>query len=136
MKTIIAGCRWIADYKVIEQAVRQSGFEITEVVSGGQFTYDEETRIYRGADFYGECWAKRNQIDCKIMPALWDEQGKKAGPLRNLRMAQYADALIAVWDGRSRGTKNMIQTAQKLQLHFFVYSLTFHTAPPSTYTIP
>ena len=34
-----------------------------------------------------------------------------AGPLRNEKMARVADALIAFWDGKSRGTKNMIDLA-------------------------
>jgi hypothetical protein len=35
-------------------------------------------------------------------------------------MAKYADALIAVWDGKSRGTKNMIDEAKKLGLKVYV----------------
>ena len=36
-------------------------------------------------------------------------------------MAEYAEALIAVWDGRSRGTLNMIRLAGKCGLRVFVY---------------
>ncbi len=43
------------------------------------------------------------------------------GPVRNQKMAEYADALIAVWDGESRGTKNMISLAKKLNLKCFIY---------------
>ena len=35
-------------------------------------------------------------------------------------MAEYADALVALWDGRSRGTKNMIDEAMKRELKVFV----------------
>ena len=36
-----------------------------------------------------------------------------AGYLRNKQMAEYADALIAFWDGESKGTKHMIDLAKK-----------------------
>jgi hypothetical protein len=36
-------------------------------------------------------------------------------------MAGMADALIAVWDGKSRGTKNMIETAQSMGLKLHVH---------------
>jgi hypothetical protein len=36
-------------------------------------------------------------------------------------MASMADALIAVWDGKSRGTKNMIETAEKMGLRVYVH---------------
>ena len=42
---------------------------------------------------------------------------KAAGPIRNRQMAEYADYLIAFWDGESRGTRNMIETMKKLGKH-------------------
>lgn len=42
------------------------------------------------------------------MPADWDRLGKKAGMVRNAQMADYADAAIVFWDGKSNGTANMI----------------------------
>lgn len=50
------------------------------------------------------------------MPADWDLYGKSAGFKRNVQMAEYADALVAFWDGASSGTKHMIETAQKMGL--------------------
>ena len=47
--------------------------------------------------------------------------GRSAGPLRNATMANYADALIALWDNKSRGTKNMIDVANKLGLRVSIY---------------
>jgi len=46
-------------------------------------------------------------------------KGKGAGPARNTFMAQHAQALIALWDGSSPGTKNMIETATRrvLRIH-------------------
>lgn len=106
MKTIIAGSRSITQLHVIRDAVAASGFNISEVVHGGA----------RGVDRLGERWAIINRKPSKVLHAGWrDRDGcvdRRAGMLRNVRMAEYADALIAVWDGESPGTKHMIETAR------------------------
>jgi len=113
MKTIIAGSRTIDDVEIVENAIRDSDFKITEVVSG----------CGHGVDRIGEEWAGNNQVPIKYFPADWNAHGKAAGPIRNAQMAEYADALIAVWDGKSRGTKNMIDEATKRGLKVFVFTL-------------
>lgn len=113
MKVIIAGSRDIDDYSLVERAVEKSGFEITEVVSGGA----------RGVDFLGEQWALNNNVQTTAFPAQWAAYGRAAGHMRNEKMAQYADALIAVWDGKSSGTRNMIENAKKRGLKVFVYKV-------------
>lgn len=109
MKVIIAGSRTITKYDAVSNAIQWSGFEITEVVSGGAI----------GVDTIAERWAADKGIEVKRFDANWDLLGKAAGPVRNAEMAQYADALIAVWDGKSRGTMSMINLARKegLQVH-------------------
>jgi hypothetical protein len=37
-------------------------------------------------------------------------------------MSEVAEALIALWDGQSRGTKHMIETARKKGLRCYVYN--------------
>lgn len=112
MKTIIAGSRTIASYEVVQKAVllaQGAGLEITEVVSGKA----------RGIDTLGEEWAKANNIPVAEFPvraADWKRYGKRAGYLRNQQMGEYADALIAIWDGKSRGTVHMIDIADSLGL--------------------
>ena len=110
MKTIIAGSRGIVNYQALCKAVRNSGFEISEVVSG----------TARGVDRMGEQWAAENQVPVKRFPADWDRHGRAAGYIRNRAMADYADALIALWDGDSRGTKGMIDDAKARGLKVFV----------------
>ena len=67
----------------------------------------------KGADQLGEAYAKLKGYQIKEFPADWDNLGKSAGFKRNVQMAEYADALIAFWDGKSKGTKHMIDTAEK-----------------------
>lgn len=54
-------------------------------------------------------------------PADWDRRGRAAGRIRNREMAKHADALIAVWDGESRGTANMILEAHRAGLKVYVH---------------
>lgn len=115
MKAIIAGSRNYNNYVYLKQQVdyfREHQFDakITEIVSGGA----------RGVDSMGERYAAENDISLKIFPADWNKHGKAAGHIRNRQMADYADILIAVWDGESKGTKNMIDTMQKLKKPVFV----------------
>lgn len=105
MKVVIAGSRTIKDYALILRAILQSRFEITEVVCGCAV----------GVDRLGHQWAILNEIPIKEMPAQWQKHGKAAGPIRNREMAEYADAAIVVWDGKSRGALNMIEQMNKLQ---------------------
>lgn len=111
MKTIIAGTRTITDYDIVCRAVSASGFDITEVVSG----------TARGVDRLGERWAREHDLPVEEFPADWERYGRRAGPRRNSRMAVCADALVAVWDGESRGTKNMIDHAKHYGLEVFIY---------------
>jgi alkanesulfonate monooxygenase SsuD/methylene tetrahydromethanopterin reductase-like flavin-dependent oxidoreductase (luciferase family) len=53
-------------------------------------------------------WAEQLGVKVARFPADWDTYGKRAGYLRNEQMAEYADALFAIWDGESKGTKHMI----------------------------
>ncbi len=55
--------------------------------------------------------------------ADWDKHGRAAGPMRNAQMAHDCDAVIAIWDGRSRGTLSMITEAAKLGKPVFVYGV-------------
>ena len=107
----------------MRQAVRESGFSITEIISGNA----------QGIDRAGERYAKQAGIDIVIFPANWTGNGKAAGPIRNEKMARYAiadesrpGALVAVWNGVSRGTKSMIDIATRLGLKIFVLRVDQH----------
>lgn len=110
MKVIIAGSRNIDDEKGVfrlldnyyEDAIEKK-ITITEVVSGGA----------SGVDKIGENWALSKGIPVKKFLPDWSV-GKKAGPIRNAKMAEYGDVLVAIWDSNSRGTKNMIDCMKRL----------------------
>jgi len=102
-KVIIAGGRLFNDYeslKIYLDYLFQNKNNI-EIVSGGA----------RGVDKLGERYAREHKIPFVIFEAEWDRLGKSAGMQRNNLMASYADALVAFWDGKSRGTKHMIEYA-------------------------
>ena len=109
MRTIIAGSRGLTDPDLVRLGVGLCGWEVTEVVSGGA----------TGIDMLGELWAHTNNIPVRKFPADWS-QGKGAGFARNKEMADYAEALIAIWDGKSRGTNHMVETAREKGLKVFV----------------
>lgn len=64
----------------------------------------------------GERYGRERNYSIDYFPAEWDRYGKRAGYIRNEEMAKHADALVAFWDGKSRGTKHMIDTARKYNL--------------------
>lgn len=117
IRLVIAGTRSFGSIASKEQrieevddAVRDAGYapeDIAEVVSGacGRERYGSTI----GADGAGEEWAQANDIRVLQVPAEWDKLGKRAGPRRNKIMAEYADALVALWDGKSKGTLSMIE---------------------------
>ena len=94
----------LPDMGLMTAGVTASGFKISEVVCG----------LAKGADLLGKLFAEVNGYPCKDFPADWNKYGRAAGPIRNKQMADYADAAIVfMWDN-SRGSKNMIETMQKL----------------------
>ena len=107
-KVIIAGTRDFSDYGLLSQkcdailSTKKMDNNII-VVSG----------TARGADRLGERYARERGYRIERYPADWDRDGNSAGPIRNAKMANNANALIAFWDGQSRGTKNMIDTARE-----------------------
>ena len=114
MRTIIAGSRSITTGYNLEVILHKSGYDITEVVSGGAL----------GVDRLGEQWAKDNRVPIRQFIPKWQNSDgstdKAAGFKRNIEMANYADALVAYWDGKSNGTVHMIKTAIDKRLKVFV----------------
>lgn len=110
MRTIIAGGRTITDYSLVLKAIKESSLNITTVISGGA----------SGVDLLGERYAKEKHLALEVYKAEWKKYGASAGPIRNRKMAENAQQLIAIWDGKSIGTKNMIDIAKDLSLTVYV----------------
>lgn len=110
MKVIVAGSRSIRDEELVREAIYDSQFGITELVCG----------MAAGVDKLAYRWALSNKLPVRKFFPNWRKYGVAAGPLRNEQMAQYADALVAVWDGSSRGTKHMIASMKSLGKPVFV----------------
>lgn len=103
---------------LIEKAVKESSFDITEVVCG----------MARGADLAGLRWAKRNNIPVMEMPADWDKYGKSAGYRRNVEMAEYAGengdgGLIVIIRNGSKGSTHMLNIAKEKGLKTYVIEI-------------
>lgn len=109
MRTIIAGSRGVTDIEVVREAVAKCGWMPTVVISG----------TARGVDTLGEQWAVENNVPVEKYPADWNKFKRAAGFRRNEKMAKRAQALIAVWDGHSRGTRHMIDVARREGLIVF-----------------
>lgn len=109
-KVIIAGCRDFDDYELLKEKcddfLQDEKKEDVIIISGHA----------SGADALGERYAQERGFQLETYPADWKAHGRAAGSIRNARMASAANALIAFWDGKSRGTKNMIETATKHNL--------------------
>lgn len=107
-RVIIAGTRSFNDYELLRDSCNNLLSEKqrthTVVVISG---------TARGADRLGERYAKERGFQLRRFPADWEQYGKSAGHIRNAKMADNADALIAFWDGESKGTKNMIDNARR-----------------------
>jgi hypothetical protein len=118
MRVAIVGSRGFdfpEAYGILEEAIKESGFEITEVVCGEA----------PGAGTVGRLWAEDHGIPVVSFPARWDDVSVKgavvktnkwgkpynaiAGKMRNIEMAVYCDAVIACWDRKSPGTRHMIE---------------------------
>ena len=107
MKLAVVGSRDFNDYGLLKIKLDQihKRKPITLIVSGGA----------KGADKLSERWASENNIETLIFIPDWNKFGKRAGFLRNDDIIKNSDAVIAFWDGVSRGTESSINLAKKYE---------------------
>ena len=114
-KIIVAGSRLMFQYGLVERVLnkvfRNHPLEKIEIVQCGA----------KGADALGKLYADRHKVKMTEFSANWDLHGKAAGIIRNSEMADYSDACIVFWDGISKGSKNMIETAKKKGLKVIIH---------------
>ena len=110
MKTIIAGTRSLTAYPLVCWGVDSSRFEITEVFTG----------CAPGIDRLAIRWAREHGVPHRLFPTDWLQWGFPAGATRNIQMANEADAVVAIWNGRCPATRHMIRTARDYGLRLQV----------------
>ena len=112
MKVAVVGSRGFENYSKLSRVLDKVHVvkPITLIVSGGAV----------GADSLSEKWAEENGIEILIFKPDWKKYGKRAGFIRNTQIVESADTVVAFWDGESRGTKNSIDTANKLDKPLFI----------------
>ena len=119
MRTIIAGSRGITDYNELCRVIEESGIKPTVILCG----------LAKGPDRLGELYGIKNNIPVEYFPADWETHKKAAGIIRNKQMLDAdAEALIALWDTESKGTRNMINLANGkpgMKVHVQHYKIEF-----------
>ena len=107
IRLIVAGTRTFDDYVLMKEKREDYSGAPVVIISGNA----------KGADQLGIRYAMERNLSFRRFPAQWHQYGKAAGPMRNAQMLAYAKegipALVAFWDGKSRGTDNMIQAARR-----------------------
>ena len=116
---IIAGGRDFADY---ESLVRIA----TKAISSKLLTHKVNIvcGMARGTDLLGKKIAEEFGYDVIECPADWENLGKSAGYIRNKYMASISHALLAFYDGTSKGTGHMIDLANEFNLKIRVIKYT------------
>lgn len=114
MRCIIAGTRTVTRPEHLREALAACGWagEVREVVSGA---------CPDSPDMLGEAWAAEQRLPVRRFRPDWKGLGRAAGPIRNAEMCRNADALIALWDGRSPGTASAIRLAREHGLRVYVH---------------
>lgn len=132
MKVIIAGSRHLNPFKFFSAQRRgEATHKLYQIISKHLAHLESElgqpvTEIVcgkaAGIDTVGEAWAISNGIRVAEFPAEW-ELGKHAGMLRNAQMAEYADAALVIWDGKSKGSADMLKQMHRLAKPVAIYEM-------------
>lgn len=101
MKLAVVGSRNFDNYPLLQYELDK--IKPSLIISGGA----------KGADELAEVYAFDRKIPTKIFYADWETLGKTAGFLRNIKIVNECDFLIAFWDKESKGTKSSIDLAMK-----------------------
>ena len=118
MRCVIAGSRSITSYEIVCEAIKESRYDITVVISGRAW----------GVDLLGERWANEHGIPIETHKPIWRREDGSynpgAGLIRNTKMAQVGDCGIIVWDGHSTGSRDMSEKLIKAGKPCFIYMYT------------
>jgi len=113
MRTIVAGSRTIDRYSYVASAIAEAPWAVTEILSGGA----------KGVDEFAVSYANLNNIPYDLVTAFWNEDSDynaEVGKQRYCEMLKRAEGIIAIWDGKSRGTAHLIELAKQSKLKLFI----------------
>jgi len=117
MKILIGGTRDFTDYALLKREVgiiiEENKIKDPEIVSG----------CARGADSLAIKYANEMGFKLHKFPADWTNLGKKAGPLRNIKMGEFIknDGIVVLfWNGYSKGTKHMLDVSRNHNIPTYI----------------
>ena len=117
-KVIVAGGRDFADYAYPKEKLDEVFASLgdldshpIEIISG----------MAKGADTLGIRYAEEHKLTMVLYPANWKKYPRMAGILRNMNMLVTATHLVAFWDGKSHGTKHMIEIAKAKGIPVWIF---------------
>jgi predicted Rossmann-fold nucleotide-binding protein len=113
-RVLVCGGRDYADraavYASLDSLHAEHGF--TLLIAGGA----------RGADTLAAQWAQDRGIPTQVYMAEWESLGRKAGPIRNLRMLEEGKPDLVVAFPGGKGTANMVAQARAASVRVFIWS--------------
>ncbi len=112
MRVAVIGSREIGDFS-IKSMIEHIPENASELVSGGA----------PGIDTLAEQAAGLLGLPIKIFRPDYEQEGRLAPLLRNIRIVEYADLVIAFWDNHSRGTAHALNHCVQTSKPFRIVSL-------------
>jgi hypothetical protein len=112
VKVAVLGSRSVRSLAVVASAIQQSGFPVSQVLSGGA----------RGVDSMAVAWAQQRGIPFRVFPAQWQFFGRSAGVIRSRELLRHSQAVVLVWSGCRRcspGSWHELSEAQRIGLPVF-----------------
>lgn len=112
---LVAGSRNFVDAERLARILAENVGADDTIVEGGA----------KGVDTMARAWAEARDINVVEIKADWARYGRAAGPKRNDAMtsfiAERGGRAVFIWDGKSKGTKQCIESAKKRNVCTRVY---------------
>ena len=110
IRLAVIGSRTFDDYDLLSQVLGSVQRTISIIVSDGA----------KGADTLAAKYALEHDILVHEILPQWDKFGRNAGYVRNVLIITNSDALIAFWDGKSKGTEHSINLAREAGIPVYI----------------
>ena len=87
--------------------------QTSEIITGGA----------EGVDQLAEQYAREHNLPCTVIRPDYSRYGRAAPLVRNREIIERSDLVVAIWDGISKGTKNSLDYARKLNKEVRIYKI-------------